>query len=84
MLRCPTAIKSILLFVVLGGVVVPAFGEPVRKKGRRASQKRPPDKLKQGDVALDFKLKTVDGKRQVRLSSFRGDRPVAIIFGSYT
>ncbi len=85
MLRFSTAIKSILLVVFLGGVVVPTvYGEPGKKKGRRPSQKRAPDKLKQGDIAFDFKLKSVDGERQVQLSSFRGERPVALIFGSYT
>lgn len=37
-----------------------------------------------GDVAYLFKLKTVEGDREVDLASFKGDRPVAIFFGSYT
>ena len=37
-----------------------------------------------GDMAPDFKLKTMDGKRTVRLGQFRGKRPVILIFGSYT
>ena len=45
---------------------------------------RMPDTLKVGDPAPDFKLRTVDGKREVRLSEFRGQRPVVLIFGSYT
>jgi hypothetical protein len=40
--------------------------------------------LKPGDSAPDFVLKTVDGSAQVTLSSFRGQRPVVLIFGSYT
>jgi len=47
----------------------------------RAIQARAP---KQGDAAPDFTLKHLDGKSKVRLSSFRGKRPVALIFGSYT
>ncbi|MBI3837337.1 MAG: redoxin domain-containing protein [Planctomycetia bacterium] len=39
---------------------------------------------KAGDVAPDFTLATLDGKQQVRLSDFRGKRPVALVFGSYT
>ncbi len=85
MLRLSTAIKAILLVTFVGGVILStAYGEPGGKKGRRPSRKRAPDKLKQGDVALDFNLKSVDGQRQVKLSSFRGDKPVALIFGSYT
>ena len=37
-----------------------------------------------GDVAYLFKLKTVDGEKEVDLASFKGNRPVAIFFGSYT
>ena len=40
--------------------------------------------MKAGDAAPDFELKTLDGKKSVKLSSFRGKRPVALIFGSYT
>ncbi len=41
-------------------------------------------RLKPGDLAPDFALKTVDGSGVVRLSSFRGEKPVALIFGSHT
>jgi len=37
-----------------------------------------------GALAPDFMLPTVDQSRVVRLSSFRGDRPVVLVFGSYT
>lgn len=40
--------------------------------------------LKAGDPAPDFDLATPDGSGRVRLSSFRGQRPVALVFGSYT
>ena len=39
---------------------------------------------KVGEPAPDFMLKTPDGKRSVQLSSFRGKRPVVLVFGSYT
>ena len=37
-----------------------------------------------GDVAYLFKLKTVEGDKEVDLASFKGNRPVAVFFGSYT
>lgn len=37
-----------------------------------------------GDAAPDFDLETVDRLSRVRLSSFRGQKPVVLIFGSYT
>ena len=40
--------------------------------------------LKVGELAPDFQLKAYESSSWVRLSSFRGDRPVVLIFGSYT
>jgi hypothetical protein len=37
-----------------------------------------------GEEALDFTLPRIDSGEAVRLSSFRGRKPVALIFGSYT
>ena len=37
-----------------------------------------------GSVAPDFMLPRLGSDEQVRLSSFRGHKPVALIFGSYT
>ena len=39
---------------------------------------------KVGDLAPDFCLHDLDGENPVRLSSYRGDRPVALVFGSHT
>jgi hypothetical protein len=39
---------------------------------------------KMGDLAPDFELQDPSGHTAVRLSSFRGKRPVALVFGSYT
>jgi hypothetical protein len=41
-------------------------------------------KLQPGEMAPDFNLPTLDHKDTVRLSSFRGVRPVVLVFGSYT
>ena len=37
-----------------------------------------------GQPAPDFELPTLDHTARVRLSSFRGSRPVVLVFGSYT
>lgn len=39
---------------------------------------------KAGDPAPDFALPTYDRKRTVRLSDYRGSKPVALVFGSFT
>jgi hypothetical protein len=41
-------------------------------------------RLTAGQAAPDFTLHTVDGAAEVRLSSFRGEKPVVLVFGSYT
>ena len=37
-----------------------------------------------GEVPPDFDLKLVGSEERVKLSSFKGQKPVALIFGSYT
>jgi len=37
-----------------------------------------------GDAAPDFELYDTKGEKTIRLSDFRGSKPVALIFGSYT
>jgi len=45
----------------------------------------PAAELKVGDMAPDFELPMVGMKdTKVRLSKLRGDRPVALVFGSIT
>ena len=39
---------------------------------------------KVGEEAPDFALATRDGSESIRLSQFEGDRPVVLVFGSWT
>jgi hypothetical protein len=39
---------------------------------------------KEGDLAPDFELSDVNGENTVRPSDFRGQKSVALIFGSFT
>jgi hypothetical protein len=42
-------------------------------------------RLGEGDTAPDFDLRTAqDRTRRVTLASYRGQRPVVLVFGSYT
>jgi hypothetical protein len=36
------------------------------------------------DMAPDFELRDINGGNPVRLSDFCGQKPVAMVFGSYT
>jgi hypothetical protein len=40
--------------------------------------------LAPGDLAFAFDLPRLDGGGRVRLADFAGERPVALVFGSYT
>jgi hypothetical protein len=40
--------------------------------------------VSEGDAAPDFALPTADGGETVRLSALLEQRPVALVFGSYT
>ena len=51
--------------------------EPLWMRARAGS-------VKPGDMAPDFRLPTLDRKATVQLSSYRGSRPVVLVFGSYT
>lgn len=39
---------------------------------------------KEGEIPPDFNLKLMGSEEKVSLSSFKGKRPVALVFGSYT
>ncbi len=39
---------------------------------------------RRGDAAPDFELRDISGENPVRLSDFRKEKPVALIFGSFT
>jgi len=60
-------------------VGLPAAAQPQRIAGRQ--QLSGP---RIGGQAPDFKLKTKDAKREVQLSGFKGQRPVVLVFGSFT
>ncbi len=70
-------------------LLVPArAGEkPALEVADKAGKYRPEQregKLKPGDMAADFTLKVIHSEKTVTLSNFKGIRPVALIFGSYT
>ncbi len=62
-----------------------AFDVDKYRREHKAEQERL-DALapKVGDIAPDFELHDVNGENSVRLSDFQGQKPVALIFGSYT
>ena len=39
---------------------------------------------KVGDIAPDFELQDAHGENPVRLSDLQGEKPIALVFGSFT
>ena len=58
----------------------------MREKMLAAREKYDPreGRLRTGDLSPDFNLKVQNSDEWVRLSDFRGKKPVALVFGSYT
>ena len=52
-----------------------------KMRGQKVLDARAP---KVGDLAPDFTLSDISGTKSVSLSDFRGQKPVALVFGSYT
>jgi hypothetical protein len=58
----------------------------IRYRKKLMPQQKALDRLapRAGDLAPDFTLSDVSGTRSVTLSDFRGKKPVALVFGSFT
>ena len=55
-----------------------------RKRLMAGHKKLEADAPRAGDIAPDFTLYDIEGKDSITLSSFRGKKPVALVFGSFT
>ena len=60
------------------------FNIGFRKSLMSAQKKLDAKAPRVGDIAPDFTLYDIEGKNSVTLSDFRGKKPVALVFGSYT
>jgi hypothetical protein len=72
----PDVFGRVMMKVPMPAMMVLPFGT-LWKSARRG-------RLDAGDLAPDFRLPALDRKETVQLASFRGLRPVVLIFGSYT
>ncbi len=62
---------------------MPKFIE-LRNKEMAWQRKYNANAPKAGDPAPDFELSDLNGENPVRLSDFQGQKPVALVFGSFT
>ena len=58
----------------------------IKNRGEASAWQKHYDALapKVGDLAPDFVLRDIQGENPIRLSDYQGDKPVALIFGSFT
>ena len=75
-------------FIVVLGIsllAADAFAQtrPDRRQGRNR-QRGQDSGLRVGQEAPTFVLKSLDGESETDLSTFRGEKPVILFFGSYT
>ena len=77
MLQPPERFGRIMRYVPEGVVWGIAPGERLWRWARAG-------RLRVGDQAPDFSLRGHDRPDRVAMSSFRGHRPVVLVFGSYT
>jgi len=76
MLQSPDKFAGTMRYVPWPAFVVLPF-KPLWNAARKGH-------LAVGDMAPDFSLESPDHKSTVQLSSFRGQKPVVLVFGSYT
>ena len=74
---------ALIIMTVAGGVAAEQPSRDRDRRGRR-DRHRSGGSLKTGQEAPPFTLKSIDGKQETNLASFRGKRPVILFFGSYT
>ncbi len=60
------------------------FNVQARRKARVWHERFDALAPKPGDVAPDFELRDASGENPVRLFDLQGQKPVALIFGSFT
>jgi hypothetical protein len=76
MLQSPDTFAGTMRYVPWPAFVVLPF-KPLWNVARRGSHSV-------GDMAPDFSLESPDHQTIVQLASFRGQKPVVLVFGSYT
>lgn len=71
---------TIISELIKDGISILKIRKKLMKRQKKLDQAAP----KLGDWAPDFTLEDITGSESITLSSFRGQKPVALIFGSYT
>jgi hypothetical protein len=76
--------RGVSIFRSILGIDIMADSAQIRKEFREWQKRYDATAPKAGDFAPDFELRDANGEDPVRLTDFRGVKPVALIFGSFT
>ena len=76
--------KTLTTSVLIAALLAAVGAMQAQQRPSKRGDMRMATRLQVGDTAPDFKLKTKDGSGEVQLSSFRGKKPVVLVFGSVT
>lgn len=82
-LRVGCAATSVLAILTMSSFSWAQSKDDIRKI-MKEHESRPDTAPKVGSEAPNFKLKVLDGDKELELSSFKGKKPVVLVFGSYT
>jgi hypothetical protein len=83
-------LRSTLIVLVIAAVATGSFFVARREAMKRGYIKlgkydiRSEGVLQVGDLAPDLELERLDGSGKVRFSQLHGERPLVLLFGSYT
>jgi hypothetical protein len=83
-------VRNVVIAVVIAGVSVGSFFVARREAMKRGYIKlgkydiRSEGNLVVGDLVPDLELERLDGTGKVRLSDLHVDKPLVLMFGSYT
>ena len=74
---------GVVVLLALGGMTY-MIGGPKNLIGMLRYDQRQEGKLRRGDRAPDVALVALDGQRPMPLASVMGDKPLVLVFGSFT
>jgi hypothetical protein len=82
--RLSLSMGLVALFLLVATSAQAQQDRRARQGQRQGMMEMEPGALRVGDVAPTFTLKSLDGESETALASFRGEKPVVLLFGSYT
>ncbi|UQA56444.1 hypothetical protein [Polyangium aurulentum] len=84
MTKTKKIIAGVALLLAGAGAAVVAWIGPRNVIGMARYDQRTEGRLAVGDAAPDVELLAIGGERREKISGYIGDRPLVLVFGSFT